>query len=153
MTKACPVSLKQIDANIARINSFFITLGIVAFLYFDWTIVPILLAVDFFIRLFLKPNYSYIVFLSKIIKKIFHIRTKMTDQAPKRVAAFFGLFFTISISVGSILGYHDISHGIAYILLFCSSLELFFNYCLGCQIYHLYQYVIKYTRSANLKNR
>lgn len=151
MARACPVSLRQIDANIARINSFFITSGVIIFLYFGWTIIPIFLAVDFFIRLFLKPKYSYIIFLSKIIKKVFHIKTKMTDQAPKRLAAFFGLFFTVFISLSSLLGYHDISYGIAYILLFCSSLELFFNYCLGCQIYYLYRYIIKHTRSANRK--
>ena len=143
MTKSCPVSLRQIDANIARINSFFITIGVIAFIFTSMAIFPILLAIDFFIRLFLKPKYSYIIFLSKVVKRFFHIDTKMTDQAPKRLAAFFGLFFTICISLASILEYKDISFGFSYILLFCSSLELFFNYCLGCQIYYLCKYIAK----------
>ncbi len=135
--QACPISYKQIDGTIARINAFFITLSVVIFLYTSLSIVTYILTIDFFIRLYINKKFSPIFNLSKITKKILNLRTNLTETAPKRLAAYFGLFFSIFISVESTLGLYETAYITSLILLFCSSLELFFNYCLGCKIYYI----------------
>ena len=135
--QACPISYKQIDGTIARINAFFITLSVVIFLYTSLSIVAYILTIDFFIRLYINKKFSPIFNLSKITKKILNLRTNLTEAAPKRLAAYFGLFFSIFISVESTLGLYETAYITSLILLFCSSLELFFNYCLGCKIYYI----------------
>ena len=135
--QACPISYKQIDGTIARINAFFITLSVVIFLYTSLSIVTYILTIDFFIRLYINKKFSPIFNLSKITKKILNLRTNLTEAAPKRLAAYFGLFFSIFISVESTLGLYETAYITSLILLFCSSLELFFNYCLGCKIYYI----------------
>ncbi len=135
--QACPISYKQIDGTIARINAFFITLSVVIFLYTSLSIVTYILTIDFFIRLYINKKFSPIFNLSKITKKILNVRTNLTEAAPKRLAAYFGLFFSIFISIESTLGLYETAYITSLILLFCSSLELFFNYCLGCKIYYI----------------
>ncbi len=135
--QACPISYKQIDGTIARINAFFITLLVVIFLYTSLSIVAYILTIDFFIRLYVNKKFSPVFNLSKITKKILNLRTNLTEAAPKRLAAYFGLFFSIFISVESTLGLYETAYITSSILLFCSTLELFFNYCLGCKIYYI----------------
>lgn len=135
--QACPISYKQIDGTIARINAFFITLLVVIFLYTSLSVVAYILSIDFFIRLYVNKKFSPIFNLSRITKKILNLRTNLTEAAPKRLAAYFGLFFSMFISVESTLGLYETAYITSLILLFCSSLELFFNYCLGCKIYYI----------------
>ncbi len=137
--QACPISYKQIDETIARINAFFITLFMIIFLYTSAISIVYFLAVDFFIRIFLNKSYSPVFNLSKSIKRVFGFQTSLSEAAPKKLAAYFGLFFTVSICITNTLALHGTTYIASLILLFCSSLELFFNYCLGCKIY----YVIK----------
>ncbi len=135
--QACPISYKQIDGTIARINAFFITFFIVIFLYTTISIIVYFLAVDFFIRIFLNKKYSPVFNLSKNVKRVLRLQTSLSEAAPKKMAAYFGLFFTVFISVTNTLSLYETAYIASLILLFCSSLELFFNYCLGCKIYYI----------------
>jgi hypothetical protein len=139
MARSCPISFKQIDGTIARINAVFITLLVILFSSTSANIILYILALDFAIRLSKFKKYSPIANFSKFIKKLLKLKTKMTDAAAKKLAAFFGLFFIVIMAFLSNMGLNVALYTTTAILLTCSSLEVFFNYCLGCEIYHLYK--------------
>lgn len=139
MQRSCPVSLKHIDATVARINAVFITLFVVLFLFTSYKLILIILACDFCIRIFGWGKYSPISNLSVATKKMLHLKTRMSDPAPKKLAAFFGLTFLLLMILLSFLNFTFALYTTATILLICTSLEVVFNYCVGCEIYHIYK--------------
>jgi len=143
MARSCPVSFKQIDGTIARINAVYITLLIVLFLSTYNQFILYFLALDFLFRLTDYKKFSLIFILSSTTKKLFSLKTHMTDEAAKKLAATFGLIFILLMIVLNNLGL-DIALTItAIILLSCSSLEMLFNYCVGCEIYHIFKKITR----------
>ena len=139
MARSCPISFKQVDGTIARLNAMFITLLVVIFFVTLYTSILYFLVIDFSFRLFGYYNLSLIFNFSKLIKKIFSLKTKMVDAGAKKLATFFGLFFVLLMSILNNLHFDNTLYITGTILLICSSLEMIFNYCLGCEIYHIYQ--------------
>ncbi len=139
MKKICPISSIQIDTNLVRINTFLVALLASLYLYFHLTIIAMLLFLDFSIRVFGSAKYSYLFTFAKLIQKIFKIKEQKTDAAPKRFAAFFGLIFSFVIFIASFFGLSKVAFTTTIVLLICALLEAVFNYCLGCQIYYIYQ--------------
>ncbi len=137
--KSCPISLVSIDSNIARINAFYTGMLVLAF---SLTLqVPILyfLILDFSTRLFYKREYSFLFILSSATKDILKLKSVKVDAAPKRLANYFGLIFAILITLTALLELTSIMYILVIVLLICVFLEVVFNYCLGCEIYHLYK--------------
>ena len=66
-------------------------------------------------------------------------KTHNTDAGAKRLAAYFGLSFSwaIIILAGLDLAYE--AKALASIFAFFASLELIFNFCVGCKIYFIYK--------------
>jgi len=149
MAHSCPVSFRQIDGTIARINAIFITLLVGIFLWTSFLSILYFLVLDFGFRVFGYHSWSPIFHASKLIKKLFSLKTHMTDGAAKKLAASFGLFFVLLMSVFGSLHLDKALYITSTILLICSSLEVLFNYCLGCEIYHIYKKLqnvsLKYT--------
>lgn len=139
MSKSCPISLKQIDGTIVRINALIITILVMVFLISSNKFVLYFIFIDFIVRLSKYNSYSLVLNFSKAIKKIFNLKTKMTDSGPKRWAMFFGLFFMFIIIVLYSLNFKIALYISISFLLICSSLEAFFNFCLGCEIYYIYK--------------
>ncbi len=139
MTRSCPISFKQIDGTIARINAIFITLLVILFMLTYNQFILYFLAIDFLFRLTDYKKFSLISTLSTKTKILLSLETKMTDAAAKKLAAIFGLVFVIVMIVLNSLGLYMALNIVGLILLSCSSLEVLFNYCLGCEIYHLYK--------------
>lgn len=136
---SCPVSLVSIDSNVARINAFYTGMFIVT--YALTLQVPILyfLILDFSTRLFYKREYSFLFILSSATKNILKLKSVKVDAAPKRLANYFGLIFAVLITLTALLNLTAIMYSLVIILLVCVFLEVVFNYCLGCEIYHLYK--------------
>ena len=139
MSTSCPITLKLIDGNIARIGSFFVIAFVVIYLVSAMKIFLYILALDFFTRLYLDKEFSIIYQLSKAIKKTLKIKTCMTDSGAKRLAAQFGLLFSVILIIESHLELTAALNITSVVLLICASMELLFDYCIGCKIY----YVIK----------
>ncbi|SFV69062.1 hypothetical protein MNB_SM-4-775 [hydrothermal vent metagenome] len=137
--KSCPISLVSVDSNIARINAFYT--GMLIIVYVLTLQVPILyfLILDFSTRLFYKREYSFLFILSSATKDILKLKSKKVDAAPKRLANYFGLIFAVLITVTTLLELTSIMYILIIVLLVCIFLEVAFNYCLGCEIYHLYK--------------
>lgn len=139
MARSCPVSFEQVDGTIARINAVFITLLVSLFLFTSYTNILYFLVLDFGVRVFGYHFWSLIFHASKLVKKLFSLKTHKTDAAAKKLAASFGLCFVLLMSVFSELHLDKALYITSTILLICSSLEVVFNYCLGCEIYHIYK--------------
>lgn len=137
MAQQCPLIFRQIDANIVRINTFFVISVVVAYLFTNAISLLLLLIIDFLLRLYGYKPVSPIQNLSLMIQKKFSIPTKMEDAGAKRLAAFFGVGFTIALVIFDIAGIKLAVEGIAAVYLFCASLELLFGYCIACKIYYI----------------
>lgn len=138
-TKSCPISFELIDANLVRINSFYVGLLFMLFLFTQNSAIILFLLFDFITRIFINKEYSLLIMLSKKTKQVLNIQAKMQDIAPKRLASYFGLIFTAFIAVSSLLGFEIVLYSSSAILAICIFLEVAFSYCLGCEIYHLYK--------------
>lgn len=137
MAQQCPLIFRQVDATLTRINTLFVIIAIVAFLVIKSTIILMVLIVDFLFRLYGFKHLSPINICSTLIQKKFSLPIKMEDAGAKRLAAFFGTGFTIALLIGSWIGADLAVAFIAGIFLFCAALELFFGYCIACQIYYI----------------
>lgn len=139
MSKSCPISLKSVDANLVRINSVYITLVFSLFLLTQELPIILFLVIDFITRVLIKKKYSLLFIISKLTQEKLHIQKNIVDEAPKKLASFFGLAFVIIIAFASLLHLHAFAYIVSAILLACLLLEVIFSYCLGCEIYHLYK--------------
>lgn len=137
MAQQCPLIFRQVDATVTRINTLFVILSIIGFLLMDNILVLIFLIIDFFLRLYGYKQFSPINRLSVFIQRKLSLSIKMEDAGAKRLAAFFGLVFSIVLTIASVLNLQPVITIIAGIFLFCASLELFFGYCIACKIYYI----------------
>jgi len=137
MSQACPLIFRQVDATVTRINTLFVIVGIIAFLATQYSIVLIALIVDFALRLYGYKHLSPINISSLWIQKKAALPVKMEDAGAKRLAAFFGIGFTIALLICSWIGADIVGAFIAGIFLFCAALELLFGFCIACKIYYI----------------
>jgi len=137
MSQACPLIFRQVDATVTRINTLFVIVGIITFLATQYSIVLIALIVDFALRLYGYKHLSPINISSLWIQKKGALPVKMEDAGAKRLAAFFGIGFTIALLICSWIGADIAGAFIAGIFLFCAALELLFGFCIACKIYYI----------------
>jgi len=139
MAPTCPISFRQIDGTIVRINAFSASLILLAYLFTDQIAFVYILGLDLIIRLFINKKLSPINQIGKLIKMLIRAKTQNTDAGAKRLAAYFALGFSFSIiglhSLG--LGYEAKALSAMFILF--ASLEFVFNFCVGCKIYFIYK--------------
>ncbi len=141
MAPACPITFHQIDGTIVRINALSLSLMLLAFLLTDQIVFIYFLGVDLIIRLFINKRLSPINQISRLIKVILRAKTHSTDAGAKRLAAYFALGFSWTIVLLYSLGFVQESKILASVFIVFSSLELIFNYCVGCKIYFIYKRV------------
>jgi len=137
MAQQCPLIFRQVDATVTRINTFFVMGSIVAFLLTQSVMILILLIIDFMLRLYGYKPYSPIQNLSLMIQHKLSLPVKMEDAGAKRLAAQFGVGFTIALVITSLLDADVAVAIIAGIFLSCAALELFFGYCIACKMYYI----------------
>jgi len=137
MAQQCPLLFRQVDATVTRINTLFVMIGIIGFLFSQNFIILALLIIDFMLRLYGYKHLSPIQNSSLYIQKRFNLSSKMEDAGAKRLAAFFGVGFIIAIAITSWLGFLFIVNVIAALYLICATLDLFFGFCIACKIYHI----------------
>jgi hypothetical protein len=61
----------------------------------------------------------------------------MEDAGAKRLAAQFGVGFTIALVISTLLHADLAVVIISGIFLSCAALELFFGYCIACKMYYI----------------
>ena len=137
--KSCPISLESVDASVVRINSFYVGAVFALFVVTQSPFVILFLLLDFTTRIFINKEYSPLIQLSKKTKKILNLKSNFVDNAPKKLASYFGLSFVFAIFVATLTDFSLVSSILSLILAVCIFLEVAFSYCLGCEVYHLYK--------------
>lgn len=137
MAQVCPLIFRQIDGTLARISAVFVSFLVILFLSTMHIIFIYFIIIDFLMRLCGLKQYSLIQQLSILSKRIFSLKTDMTDAGAKRLAAGFGLFFMLLLIIEYHLKSDVLIFTTAAVFLMCSFLEIVFSYCIGCKVYFL----------------
>ena len=138
-TKSCPISQESVDASVVRINSFYVGSVFAVFVLTQNPFIILFLVLDFITRIFLNKEYSLLIQLSKKTKKLLKMKSEIVDNAPKKLASYFGLTFVVAIFIATLFGFSSIVYSLSIVLGACIFLEVAFSYCLGCEVYHLYK--------------
>lgn len=139
MAKQCPLIFRHVDANLIRINTAFVTIGVMAYLITHAVAITMFLTIDFALRLYGFKHLSPVQFLAARVQGWFSIPAKMEDAGAKRLAAFFGLGFMIALTLSHFLPDPSIGWIISGIYLICAIPYLTVGYCVGCQIYYIFK--------------
>lgn len=137
MSYSCPLNFVQVDSNASRLSSLTVALLVITYVVTANEFILYFLVLDFITRLFISKKYSLIAILALSLRKSLKIQEIFTDGGAKRLAGIFGLVFVSMLLVTHFLGLASLMYLVAGIFLTCSLLDVFINYCLGCQIYHL----------------
>lgn len=137
MSYSCPLNFIQVDSNASRLSSLMVALLVITYLLTSNEFILYFLILDFFLKLFVNKDYSLIFTIALFLRKSLKMQEKFTDGGAKRLAGIFGLIFVSGLVVTHFLALETISLVIAGIFLSCSLLDVFINYCLGCQIYYI----------------
>ncbi|MCF6340742.1 MAG: DUF4395 domain-containing protein [Sulfurimonas sp.] len=140
MLNSCPVNFIKIDENQLRIQSFFVTLVSISIILTGVIDLAALLVYDYFARIFLSQKFSPFAQIALFIIRIFKIKQRLVDSAPKNFASKIGLIFSIAIFSSFILGSQEAVFSFAVILAVSAGLESFLNFCVGCKFYAILKY-------------
>jgi hypothetical protein len=135
VSQACPVSFKQVDENAARINAVLSAVSVVLFLATSYKFIMFFLAIDFFIRGFIDPLYSFYSAISKSFLRMMTIRPKLIEGSPKIFAAKMGFVFSTLIILFAVIDFQIVVKTIGIALIIFALLEGAFGICVGCNIY------------------
>lgn len=132
----CPISLTSVDEHVVRLNGLTSLLLLLIGSQFHW--LWVFLAFDFLMRCFSK-KYSLIAQFNRRLANLLKLEPIPIDAAPKKFAACMGLSMMIILNLADLAGYGQVVYIVFFILLGAISLETFFRYCIGCQIYSFIQ--------------
>lgn len=142
MAPACPITFRQIDGTVVRINSLSISLMLLAYFVSSQILFIYILGIDLIIRLFINKELSPINQISRLIKVMIRAKTINTDAGAKRLAAYFALGFSWAVILLHTFELFNIAKIVTIVFVTCSLTELIFNYCVGCKIYFLYKKMV-----------
>jgi hypothetical protein len=137
MNAMCPLSLEKINENAVRINAGLAAAAILFFLFSSWKWIILIVAADFFMRGFLKAEYSLFANISKKILALFKSKPVMTDAGPKIFAARIGFLFSCFLTATWLLDLPVAALIIGLIFTACALLEAVFRFCVACKMYPL----------------
>ncbi len=141
MTKTCPISFNRVDANFVRIIAFQVITIALLLIYTQELIFALVLLVDFSIRILNLKKFSLLSYIAQFIINYFNIQTQPCDEAPKRFALYLGVVIITLFTILYFFQFNLLASILVSILLICALLEAIFDYCIGCKIYHLLQYI------------
>ena len=137
MSQACPLLFRQVDANISKMSAVAVSIGVIAYLITMQKVILGFIIIDFILRLSKFKGISHIFRGSCFVKRILDLPTRLEDAGAKRLAAIFGLVFSIAMLgfdfLGLILGIWIV----AAIFISCVFLDLVFDYCIACKVYSI----------------
>ena len=143
LAMSCPISNQRVDSYVARFRAFLVLVTAIMFLlgYAQWLMY--FFCLDFFILGFIRPSMSPVCLLIKHTLTKLNIKKHPVDAAPKLYAAKIGFICTALIIVFSNFGLTIPTFAILAMLMACAALESFFDFCVGCQMYHISNKLLK----------
>ena len=143
MTQSCPISFKRIDANFVRLIATQVITIALLLLFTQHLLFAFILLFDFTTRVLNFKQLSPFAFIAKNIIGHFQIKAQLCDEAPKRFALYLGLSIVSLLTFFYIFKLTIIASALLIILLICAFLEAVFDYCIGCKVYYLLQFLTK----------
>lgn len=137
MSKVCPVVFRKIDATTSKISTVLVLCSLCTYLVTMHVVILFFISVDFLIRLSGKKTFSPIHLCANAIQKLLRLPVRMEDAGAKRLAAFFGLAFTVGMIITDYQGWMIANTVIAIIFALCAIPEILFGYCIACKFYTL----------------
>ncbi len=137
MSHSCPMSFENIDSNVSRLTSVFVSLCVIGFLFTNNIVFLFFLFADFALRIFCNKELSPLFRVAKFLKKALRLKDVMVDGGAKQLASYFGLFFVLLLIIAYGFSWFTFMYIVAAIFLICSLLDALANYCLGCKIYYI----------------
>ena len=135
MTEVCPISEKQINERIARLSASISFILTAIFLVTFFKPVLILLILDYIVRGFFDPKFSFIRIVSQFISNSFGISPKFINAGPKIYAAKIGSILSTALLVAFQFEFITLAYFFAGILIFFLFLEGVFGLCVACKMY------------------
>jgi hypothetical protein len=142
----CPVSDKNINERVSRINGIFTVLLLILTGLIPSIVPVIFLAIDFFLRASDHSKFSLIGISSKAIIKYFGVNENLINAGPKIFAARLGFIFSGLILFCFFLNAYLLAVILAGVLGILSLLEAAFGLCVACEIY---PYVYRWLYNMN----
>ncbi|MFD2147669.1 DUF4395 domain-containing protein [Mucilaginibacter antarcticus] len=131
----CPVDFVKVNENRVRlVATMVLTLAFICSITANW-LIPAFLFIDFALRAFNLNTYSPLAIIAGMIIKLFDIKNKPVDRAPKRFAAFIGLGFMAMILLSLFGGFTTIAKVLLIIIMVFAALESLAGFCAGCYVY------------------
>ncbi len=134
MVKICPVSFKQINENLSRLNASFTVLMSVLFLVTGSPVFVLVLSVDFLLRNILEGRLNPVILFNKYIIEKADIQKNMINAGPKIFAARVGLFLSVLGTIFLFFGNSEVSVIFISVLALFSFMEAAFNFCVACKL-------------------
>ena len=131
----CPVDFIAVNENKVRIVAAQVFTASVLFAFTTYWPIVAVLAADFLLRATHYNRYSILSLAGSIVVKVFSVKEKLTDQAPKRFAAWIGFLLSSVILVLFFLHIQTTAVVLSIGLIVFSFLEAFVGFCAGCYIY------------------
>lgn len=139
MSQTCPISFKQVNEKVARINAMLTATSVVLYLLLSYKFIMVFLIIDFIIRGFFDPRYSLFSTISKSVLRLFNSKPVFIDASPKVFAAKLGFTFTSLMLFFDVFDLQIVSIVIGSVLISFALLEGLFRYCVGCKIYSFFE--------------
>ncbi len=133
MEKYCPIISETVDIHLIKANASFVLAALVLSLFFNWLILVI--AIDFAIRVFLGVKNSPLCMIIRKSLNAMNVKQHKVNAGPKKLASKFGFVFSLIIIALNILNLPIAVISVTSIFIVLTSLEVFFSFCLVCEIY------------------
>lgn len=126
--------------NKIRLTAFLVFILTIIYIKTNFIFIPFFLLIDFAIRGFGFGKWSILGLIAERLVNILKLEQKPIYFPPKQFAAQVGFIFSLLLLIFNIVEINSII--ISIILLICTGLEAFANFCVGCYVYNFY-YQIK----------
>ncbi len=135
MVKICPVSAKNTNEIVSRMNAFFTVLFVAAYFFTGSLVYLVVLLFDFLLRNIYEGRLSPVIYLNRYMASVLSLDGRMINAGPKIFAARVGLILSVlALVFGITSGVGTAMVPVAILGLF-SFLEVAFGYCVACKIY------------------
>lgn len=150
MPQFCPISFNKVNESVARSSAVFTVIIAGLYLYSGWSILPLLLFIDFYLRGFGDPKYSIIASVGKTIANSLKFPKKMINAGPKIFAAQVGSILTGVAVLAHYFEYPGIGFYVIAILAFFALLEGALGICVACKLYPIIRKIYPDSYDAGL---
>lgn len=135
MVKICPVSQRNVNENVSRLNAFFTFVFVIVFLTSGniWFL-PVII-IDFILRLIIEGKFNPIIRFNVLILDYLKSPKILINAGPKIFAARTGLTLTVIAFLFALFGLNQAATITMIILGFFAFLEFSFGICVACKIY------------------